>query len=396
MYNTLMQNRSTKNQDDIQKKTDEEKHENTSENKQILNIPAKYLPIIPLTTKEIHEAAKARVSLIAKEFSKGFNFLSKYPQSVTFFGGSRFTEDSHYYTQARSLASRIVKDLHYSVYTGGGPGIMEAANRGAFEAGGESLGLTIEIPTHQATNPYLTDHLDLYYFFSRKVCMSFSAEAYLFFPGGIGTLDEFFEILTLVQTHKIERMPIILVGSDFWNGVDIFIKKELLERKTIDTEDTELYTISDNEDKIIELIRNAPVRNGLKFSYVAPNETHPKKTSEKLASKHCEPCEKNTDEQGNKIEPLLHDASEKLLSETHNWSLIEDTSIEKIFDFHNFEEAMSFTNEVGKLAEDEGHHPDIHVIEYKHVKISLTTHNLGGLSENDFIMAAKIDELRRK
>ena len=146
------------------------------------------------------------------------------------------------------------------VVTGGGPGIMEAANKGAFEAKGKSLGLTIKLPQEQTTNPYITNEVSFNYFFSRKVCLSFSAEAYLFFPGGFGTLDELFEILTLVQTRKIEKVPIILVGNDYWTALDAFIKEHLLSKEMIDSEDITLYSISENEDEIIEIIRNAPVR----------------------------------------------------------------------------------------------------------------------------------------
>jgi uncharacterized protein (TIGR00730 family) len=229
--------------------------------KKIVNLPAKNLPIVPLTKKEIHDASAARLSLITKEFANGFNFLKDYPISVTFFGSARYKEDDFYYQKARSLAVRVVEDLGYPVFTGGGPGIMEGANRGAMEAGGQSFGLTIELPHEQSTNPYLTKHLDFYYFFSRKVCMTFSAEAFIFFPGGIGTMDEFFEILTLVQTGKIEKSPIILVGVEFWSKMDEFLRQEILSRGLIDAEDVSLYTITDNEDQIIDIIRNAPVKN---------------------------------------------------------------------------------------------------------------------------------------
>lgn len=218
-----------------------------------------------LTKQEIHETARERVHLIAKEFTDGFEFISRYPKSVTVFGGLHVAEDSPYYVKARSLAYKIVNELKYAVFTGGGPGIMEAANRGAFEAGGESLGLSIEIEPKQEQNPYLTDSIDFFYFFSRKVSMSFSAEAYIFFPGGFGTMDEFFEILTLVQTGKIEKVPIILVGSDFWNALNVVIKNEMLAKGTISDADMNLYKITDDEDEVVEIIREAPIRNGVKF-----------------------------------------------------------------------------------------------------------------------------------
>jgi uncharacterized protein (TIGR00730 family) len=138
---------------------------------------------------------------------------------------------------------------------------MEAGNRGAHEAGGESLGLTIKLPMEQVTNPFLTEHLDFNYFFSRKVCMTFSAEAFVYFPGGFGTLDELFEILTLVQTGKIPKTPIILFGKKFWKNLDKFIKKNLLKSEKIDKVDLNLYTITDDINEVLEIIKNAPLRN---------------------------------------------------------------------------------------------------------------------------------------
>lgn len=219
----------------------------------------------PITLLEISEAAKKRVALIAKEFTNGFEFVKNYPRSVTFFGSARTKEGELYYEKARALAARIVRELRYSVLTGGGPGIMEAANRGAFEAGGNSLGLTINLPNEQETNRYLTDEENFHYFFSRKVCLSFSAEAYIFFPGGFGTLDEFLEILTLVQTQKIPKAPIILVGSEHWLPLQNFFKETILAEKKADAEDLLLYTMTDNEDEIIKIIKEAPIRMGLKY-----------------------------------------------------------------------------------------------------------------------------------
>jgi uncharacterized protein (TIGR00730 family) len=220
-----------------------------------------------LTARELRETANERVHLIAKEFTNGFNFLSKYPKSVTIFGGNHFLENDDYYVKARRLAGRIVNELNYAIVTGGGPGIMEAANRGAFEAGGESLGLTIELAHEQAPNEYLTESLDFFYFFSRKVCLSFSAEAYVFFPGGYGTMDEFFEIITLVQTEKIQKIPIILYGSEYWKHLHELIKNQIAERGLIYPEDVNLYKITDDESEIIQMIKDAPIRNGVQFTH---------------------------------------------------------------------------------------------------------------------------------
>ncbi len=233
----------------------------------ILNVPEKHLPIEPLTKKELHDTAVERVHLISREFTDGFNFLSKYPKSVTIFGGTRFKETDPEYEKANSLAKKISSELKYTIFTGGGPGIMEAANRGAKDAGGGSIGVTIELERHQVRNQYLTDHISFHYFFSRKVCLAFSAEAYIFFPGGFGTLDEFFEIITLVQTKKIERVPIVLVGSEYWNALETFMRKELLNRSTVDEDDLNLFTITDDEDQIVEIIKNAPIHVGVRFTH---------------------------------------------------------------------------------------------------------------------------------
>jgi len=221
----------------------------------------------PLSLFEISEASQKRVALITKEFADGFEFIKNYPRSVTFFGSSRTKEGDYYYEKARGLARKIVEELHYSILTGGGPGIMKAANRGAFEAGGNSLGLTISLPHEQLTNEYLTHQIDFHYFFSRKVCLSFSAEAYVFFPGGFGTLDEFTEILTLIQTNKIPKAPIILVGENHWRPLEEFFKNILVKEQMIDADDISLYTITDDENTILEIIKKAPVRLGLKYDH---------------------------------------------------------------------------------------------------------------------------------
>lgn len=229
------------------------------------NLPSKELPIKPLTRAELAEDAKKRLSLIGTEFSRGFEFLKNYPKSVTFFGSARLDKEDPYCKKAESLAGHIVKELNYSIVTGGGPGIMEAANKGAHEMGGTAVGLNIKLPKEQRVNSYVTDSINFYYFFVRKVCLSFSAEAYIFFPGGFGTLDEMFEILTLVQTKKIEKVPIILVGKEYWEPLEQFLKEKVLETKMIEEEDLTLYTITDNEDEIIEIIRKSPIQEGVPY-----------------------------------------------------------------------------------------------------------------------------------
>ena len=352
--------------------------------KKKINLPDKHLPIKPLSKKEIHETARERVSLISKEFTEGFRFLEHYPKSVTFFGSARFEEENKYYKKARDIAGKIVRELKYSIVSGGGPGIMEASNRGARENDGDSVGLVIELPNEQVVNPYINRHIEFYYFFSRKVCLSFSAEAYIFFPGGFGTMDELFEILTLVQTHKIHPVPIILVGSDFWKKIENTIFKEMLEIKTIDEDDLKLYTITDNDDEIINIIKNAPIRNG--ESFTGPSALEENK--EKLSSKKCKPCEGNEN-------PYSQKESEEMLSNINQWNLIEDKYIEKTYLFKDFHDAMHFVKDIGDIADAENHHPDINLFGFNKVKVTLTTHAIKGLSENDFIMASKIDELLR-
>lgn len=237
-------------------------------NKKKLNLPSYKVTKEPLTLEEVRaESCKlpepdGRLNKINEEFVRGLSFIKQYPHSVTFYGSARFEEDHPLYQKARSLAYRIVKELGHSVVTGGGPGIMEAANRGANEAGGDSLGLNIELPHEQIVNPYVKDSVEFYYFFSRKVALSFSANAYIYFPGGYGTMDEFSEILELVQTKKIPEVPLVLVDSAFWRPLDMFFKNTLYQDyKTIHLEDTGLYKITDDEDEILEIIKNAPPKN---------------------------------------------------------------------------------------------------------------------------------------
>lgn len=216
---------------------------------------------IPLSFQELHNDIENRLGRITEEFSRGFNFLSNCEKTVTFFGSARTMPGEPYYEKARRLAKRIVTELDdYGVITGGGPGIMGAGNCGAMDAGGKSIGFTIKLPMEQVTNPCVTHEIKFKYFFSRKVCMTYASEAYVYFPGGYGTLDELFEILTLVQTQKIPRVPVILVGKKYWNDLEKFMRKHLLKGQKIDAADLDLYTITEDEDEILNIIKNAPVR----------------------------------------------------------------------------------------------------------------------------------------
>jgi uncharacterized protein (TIGR00730 family) len=213
-----------------------------------------------LSKEEFGRLVTTRIDRIAKEFTDGFHFMEGLERSVTFFGSARFTEKDEHYQTARELAKKL-SAYGIGVITGGGPGIMEAGNRGAYEAGGYSLGLNIILNHEQRENPYLNGGMMFNYFFVRKVLLSYAAEAYVFFPGGFGTLDEFFEILTLVQTGKIERVPIILMGSDYWNELDKFIEKTVYEtHKAINKDDRKLYIITDDIDHAADIVRHAPIR----------------------------------------------------------------------------------------------------------------------------------------
>lgn len=197
----------------------------------------------------------------AKDLTHGLATIKTYPQGVTIFGSARFKPDNEFYKKAYELGAKLAKADH-PVITGGGEGIMEAANRGAFEAGGRSIGLNIQLPFEQTLNKYTTDNLEFNYFFARKVMLTFSAKDYVYFPGGFGTLDELFEILTLIQTHKIPRAPIILFGSDFWRPLDDFFRIKLEEKeKAISVGDRDLYTITDDIDYIVNVANDTETKD---------------------------------------------------------------------------------------------------------------------------------------
>ncbi len=215
----------------------------------------------PLIRSEIHEKeVENHLERIHREFADGFDFLARYPKSVTIFGSSLAPRTSDHYKKSYEIGARIASDLKYAVITGGGPGIMEAANKGAYEANGVSLGLNISLPHEHTTNAYATRSIKFAYFFSRKTMLAFAAEAYIFFPGGYGTLDELFGILTLIQTGKIPRVPVILVDSHFWNPIREMLEKTLVGAyQSIEERDLSIFEITDSVDRVIEIIKKAPV-----------------------------------------------------------------------------------------------------------------------------------------
>lgn len=206
---------------------------------------------------------EVRLKLIQNEFQQGINTVRKFNPSVTFYGSTHLQEGSEYYKKVQNLTYRISKELGYAILSGGGPGIMEAANRGAYEAGGKSVGLTISLPNEQLTNAYVTNEIPFHYFFTRQSSMSYSTEVCVFCPGGFGTLNELFEVLTLQQTKKIGRIPVILFGSEFWNPIEKVIKEVLMEKyHTVSADDMNIYVIKDNEDEILDIIKNSKMRTG--------------------------------------------------------------------------------------------------------------------------------------
>jgi uncharacterized protein (TIGR00730 family) len=195
-----------------------------------------------------------RVFRIMAEFVEGIETLSEVRNAVSIFGSARVKPDDAYYKKAEILA-RLLAQNGFSVITGGGPGIMEAANKGASEAGGKSVGMNIRLPFEQKPNPYSNIHLDYKYFFIRKVMFVKYAMAYVILPGGFGTMDELFEALTLIQTKRIKSFPLILMGSDYWQGLLDWLKKTMLAEGKIQPADLELIQIIDDPEEVVKHIK---------------------------------------------------------------------------------------------------------------------------------------------
>lgn len=194
---------------------------------------------------------------IMGEFVEGYEKLAKIGPCVSIFGSARTKQDNPYYGLTERIAKRIT-DIGFGVITGGGPGIMEAANKGAFENGGTSVGLNIELPFEQQSNPYINrqNSIDFDYFFVRKVMFVKYAQGFVVMPGGFGTLDELFEAITLIQTKKIDKFPIILVGRTYWQGLYDWIKNTMAHERNISPDDLHLIELVDTEDEVVQILKN--------------------------------------------------------------------------------------------------------------------------------------------
>jgi len=191
---------------------------------------------------------------IRREFTAGFEAVARIPRpAVTLFGSARVAEGHPAYEAARETG-RLFAEAGWSVITGGGPGVMEAGNRGAKDAGGFSVGFNIELPHEQHANPYLDIDVEFTYFYARKVCFVKPAEGFVIFPGGFGTLDELFESLTLIQTGKVLNFPVVLYDSDYWGELLDWLRKELLAGGMISPEDVELLHVTDSPREAVELV----------------------------------------------------------------------------------------------------------------------------------------------
>ncbi len=237
----------------------QEKSKTNNQKKKYL-LPASKLPKVVEETGDFRETVQWRIFRIMAEFVDGFNFLADLEKSVTIFGSARTTTDHPDYQKAQKLGYLLGKD-GFEVVTGGGPGIMEAANLGAYEAKAKSIGFNIQLPEEQRVNAFVNRSIAFHYFFTRKLMLSYSAQAYVFFPGGLGTLDEFFEMATLIQTKKLERVTIIMVGKEYWDQLFDFLKNKVYgDHEAIDKEDLNLFHIVDTPEEAREIIKKSKPR----------------------------------------------------------------------------------------------------------------------------------------
>jgi len=205
---------------------------------------------------EISAQSSWRMFKIMAEFVDGFETMDKIGPCVSIYGSARTKPDHKFYKLSEQIAARLVGE-GFGIITGGGPGIMEAGNKGAYKEGGKSVGLNIELPYEQSHNPYIDRDklINFKYFFVRKVMLVKYAQAFIFMPGGFGTLDELFEALTLIQTHKIERVPVIMVGKTYWKGLLAWMRETMLHKEhNISEEDLDLFFVSDEPEEIVQHI----------------------------------------------------------------------------------------------------------------------------------------------
>lgn len=194
-----------------------------------------------------------RIFRIMEEFINGFQVLFKVGSAVSIFGSSRAKPNNEYCKKAYQLSYKLAKK-GYGIVTGGGPGIMEAANKGAKDAKGKSIGLNIKLPVQQKPNPYVDTLLNFKYFFCRKVMFVKYTKGLVFFPGGFGTMDEFFEIITLIQTKRIDEVPVVLIGFEYWDGLIKWIKKTMLSNNMISRSDLKIFHLTDSPQKAVNII----------------------------------------------------------------------------------------------------------------------------------------------
>ncbi len=206
---------------------------------------------------EINELAKEeswRMFRIMGELVEGFDKLSGVEPAITIYGSARLKPDDELYAQTEEIAHRL-GEMGFSIITGGGPGVMEAANKGAFKAGAKSVGLNIELPEEQVCNAYTTRSITFSHFFARKVMLVKYATAFIIVPGGLGTLDELTEVLTLIQTHKMKPFPVILFSSSYWEGFLGWLQSSVLAREFISEGDLDLLRVCDEPDAVIEIVQ---------------------------------------------------------------------------------------------------------------------------------------------
>jgi len=215
-----------------------------------------------LSAEEKTEDLEQDIARIAQEFREGFEAVDKIDQpAVTIFGSARIREDNPVYERARSAGRRFA-ELGWAVVTGGGPGVMEAANRGAKEGGGLSVGFNIQLPHEQQSNPYVDISLTFRHFYARKTMFVKVAEGFVVFPGGFGTVDELFEALTLIQTGKVFHFPVVLYDTDYWGDLMGWVKGELLADGMISPEDLDLLFVTDDLDEVVERVRHGYEQRG--------------------------------------------------------------------------------------------------------------------------------------